>query len=168
MIDSTGFTDAEVKLIRQNFRQGLEQGRIFLLFITPLVCAIGPYIPGRRSGPLIDRMDYADAFIRFTMLWCFTMLLIWIWQEHKYRRQFAALRPSLTRTKHIVTIKRRSQSAFSRFPNRLVTNLPDSLPYIPVTKAQSQIFYPGDTLLVEVEQQTWTVLKIEKMEQSSS
>lgn len=168
MIDSTGFTDEEIKLIRHNFRRGLEQGRIFLLFITPLICTIGPYIPGRKSGPLIDRMDYADAFLRFTILWSLIVLLVWIWQEYKNRGQFAALRPFLTRTQHIATIKRRSQSAFSRFPNRLVTNLPDSLPYIPVTKAQSQIFHPGDTLFVEVEDQTWTVLKIEKVEQSPS
>lgn len=168
MIDSTGFTDEEVKLIRHEFRKGLEQGRVFLLFITPLICAIGPYIPGRKSGPLIDRMDYADAFFRFTILWTLIVLLIWVWQEYKYSREFSALRPFLTRTQHMVKIKRRSQSAFSLFPNRLVTNLPDSLPYIPVTKAQSQIFHPGDKLLVEVEEQTWTVLKIEKRESSTS
>lgn len=168
MIDSTGFTDEEVKLIRHKFRQGFEQGMMLLLLITPLICAIGPYIPGKKNGSLINKMDYVDAFSWFAIPWSLMVLAVWIWQGYRYNQQFSELKPFLTRKQYIVTIERRSRSAFSSFDDRLVTNLTESLPYIPVTKAQSKMFHPGDTLLVEIEEKTRAVIKMAKEEQASS
>jgi|GEM_PF-4039720 len=163
MLESTGFTDEEIQLIQSKLNETFEKGMMFLLLVTPLICLIGPYIPGRRSEPLIDRMGFADAFLRFAIIWVLMILILWFWQVYKYRKEFAALRPFLKRKCYTSIIKRKSRSTLSMFDDKLITDLKGDLRYIRVTKAQSKSVDGGNLVLIELEERTKAVLKIEKL-----
>ena len=64
------FTDSEIELIKDKMNHKFERAMIITILLSPIVCLIMPYIPGRRGrGPMIDRMPYWDAVLQMSKFW---------------------------------------------------------------------------------------------------
>jgi len=157
------FTDSEIELIKYKLNHKFERGMIIVILISPIICLIMPYIPGRRGrGPLIDRMPYWDAVLQMSLIWFATLIGVWIWNYLKTKKQYSENKIFLKKTNEIGEITGKSKSFFSTYANKIITNLEGDLGIMKIEKKESQSLNIGDKVEVIYEQQTKTIFEINK------
>jgi len=166
MSERTQFTDDEIETIRYNFFRKFDLGIKWGLPLLALMCLVMPYLPGRRGrGPLIERMDYADAVIMYTVILVVAVGISLLWQNDKLNKEYRQLRASMRKKKLSAKVVKKKKSIFKSYHNRLITDLEGELETIEIDKAESEQFNVGDTFQIEIEEQTNTVLNIFKENQ---
>ena len=157
------FTDSEIELIKDKMNHKFERAMIITILLSPIVCLIMPYIPGRRGrGPMIDRMPYWDAVLQMSIFWIAALIGVWIWNYFKTNSPYAANRKHLKKKKEIGKVISKSKSFLSSFENTLTTNLKGHLKEIKIDKDEAQLLSTGDNVEIEFEEHTKTILKVVK------
>lgn len=164
MSDWSTFTDDEIREIKHTLNVEIERAMIVVLLISPILCAIAPYFPGRRGRRLIDRMNYLDAVFAFSLMWVILLIGIWFWHNYKTNKEFAENRSFLRKKQVGTSVKLKSKSIISTYEDIMVTDLQDTLETIKLSKEESLNLKIGDEIIVEYEEQTKTVLKLEKLD----
>ena len=163
MPKSSSFTDSEIELIKHKINHKFESSMIIAVLASPIICLIMPYIPGRRGRvPMIDEMPYWDAVWRMSIIWILVLIGVWFRNYFKTRNQFSASRKYLRRKNKRGVAIGKSKSLFSRFDNKLSTNIEGKLKEIKIEKEESQSLKVGDKIEIEFEEHTMTIFKIEK------
>ena len=160
------FTDDEINSIKIKLNEAFDKGMKIILLFTPIICLIMPYMPGRRGrGRMIDSMEYEEAVLQFGIIWLLTLLGVSIWNNYKTNKQFSDNRIFFRKKSETTIIKLKSKSAFSRFDDLIITELKGKLKSIKIDKDQSKKFEISDQIKIEYEEQTSTILKLEKVSQ---
>ena len=86
------FTDTEIDLIKDKMNHKFERTMIGIILLSPILCLIMPYIPGRRGrGPMVDSMPYWDAVLLISIFWFATLIGVLVWNYFKSNSQFLSL-----------------------------------------------------------------------------
>lgn len=163
MGDWTGFTDEEITKIKQGLSKKNDQVMLIMILASPLICLVAPYFPSRRGRErMIDKMDYEDAILQCAIIWLLVLIAFWIWNNYKTRKQFVKSRRFLRKKKINAIVKGKEKSIFKTYKNVLKTNLGNQLASIQISENQSMRINIDDEVEIEIEEQTSTILNIEK------
>lgn len=164
MSDWSNFTTKEIDLIISKSKKEFDLGMKVTLFLSPLACVIAPYLPSRKGRDrLIDTMDYEKVVLIWAIIWVGILIITWISNNQKVEKEFWENRKFLRRKFLTAKIKKKEKSFFKKFENKLITDLKWEFRELEVSNEQSSEFEIGDDIQIEIEEQTRTVLKINKL-----
>jgi hypothetical protein len=159
----SSFTKEELVKIKRNNNKNFYKGIIVIIVLTPILCLTGPYIPSRGGGEsLVDIMSYEMGVLIYASLW--TVLTSSILLLNRYKARKVKKNHNNFFRKRIVNAKVYSQKLKVLKSSGYIakTNEIGELEDITIPKSFAKEVKIGDEVILEVEEKTNTVLKINK------
>lgn len=165
MADWSKFSDIELDAIKHKMNQKFEKAMIIIMIVSPVICLIMPYIPGRRGrGPMIDKMPYSDAVLQASIIWFLALIGVWIWNYFKTQNQFSKNRKFLKKKNIEGLIVDKSKGFMDSFKIEITTNLEHGLNSFKIEKEEFRKFNVGDYISIDFEEHTKTIFKVYKID----
>jgi hypothetical protein len=89
------FNSDDLWQIRRKINFKYERALIFTLALSIPLFFVSPYIPGRRSAPLIETLSYWDAVLRFMIFWVICLIFAAIYNVIRARKEYERIRNHL-------------------------------------------------------------------------
>ena len=159
------FSDKEINTIKKKSNETFDKAAKITWLLSPIICLIAPYLPGRKGrGSMVETMGYEKAVLYFSLFWIGINLFVWFSHKSKTNKEFSENRKFLRRKNVKTVVKRKSRTAFSFFDNILMTELDGNLKTIQIKREESESIKIGEEIQIEYEEQTNTILKLEKVD----
>lgn len=98
------FTDTDLILIRNKLSWKYEKAWIWVMIYLIPLCLIMPLVPNRRFGPMIERMEYGDAVLKFSILWVCCLIGSYVYNEFQKVSTFNKMKQHFHKKEFIIDI----------------------------------------------------------------